>query len=114
MGDALVTVVNDGNTNIITFTDKFTYAKLPSIKSELTEKVTFVEMGQTIVDLNKVKVLDSSGIGLVISLYKSAVKEKGKLVIASENSAITDILKTVGVNKIIKVLPSLEEAHNNL
>lgn len=113
MGDALVAIVKEGNTDIVKFSDKLTYAKLQSIKSDLTDKLTFKEMGQVVIDLSNVKILDSAGIGLVVSLYKSAVKEKGKLVIASQNSAITDILKTVGVNKIIKVFPTLDEAVNN-
>ncbi|MBF0274322.1 MAG: STAS domain-containing protein [Nitrospinae bacterium] len=114
MGDALVTVTKEGNVHIVKFSDKLTYAKLQSIKAELTDKITFEEMGQVIIDLSSVKILDSAGIGLVVSLYKSAVKEKGKLVISCQNAAITDILKTVGVNKIIKVLPTLDEALNNV
>ena len=110
----IVSTKKEGNVVILKLSGKLTYSRLPEVKEKIKEVFSFEEMGKTILDLNEIKILDSAGIGLIVSLYKSAVKEKGKLVIVCSKNAITDMLKTVGVNKIIKVFSDIDSAMGNL
>jgi len=110
MEDSTLTIVKEGSVNIFEFKDKLTYAKLDSIKSEIAENFSFDEGVQIIVNLSDVKILDSAGIGLIVSLYKSTNVVNGKFVIACSSTSISDILKTVGVNRIFSIHTSLDEA----
>ena len=114
MDNSTLSIRKEGNVNILEFKDKLTYAKLDSIKSDIAENFSFDEMVQVIVNLNEVKILDSAGIGLIVSLFKSTAAKKGKFTVVSSNSSITDILKTVGVNRIFKIYSDLDEALKSL
>ncbi len=109
-----VTVEKKGNVSILHFSGELSYANLEKVKENIRVEHSFSEIGATLLDLSAVNVLDSSGIGLLVSLYKSALKVNGRLVIAAGNSMVGDILKTVGVNRVITVFPKLDEAMTKL
>ncbi len=103
-----------GNISILHFSGEVSFSCLEELKETIRNQHSFSELGATVLDLTDVTVLDSAGIGLLISLYKSSVKVNGRLVIASGNTMVGDILKAVGVTRIVTVLPDLDEALTKL
>ena len=63
----------------------------------------------TIVDLSSLEYLDSSGLGLLLSLSKEYGAQGGKLVLVT-NDTVDNILSLTRLNGIFSTAPSLIEA----
>jgi len=63
-----------------------------------------------IFDLTHLSFMDSSGIGLIMGRYKNCVERNGNVYIISDNVYIDRIIKMSGLQKIIKVYKTLDEA----
>lgn len=63
----------------------------------------------TIVDLSELEYLDSSGLGLLLSLSKEYAAQGGKLVIVT-NETVDNILSLTRLNGIFSTATSLAEA----
>ncbi|MCL2499377.1 MAG: anti-sigma factor antagonist [Defluviitaleaceae bacterium] len=63
-----------------------------------------------IFDFAKVGFMDSSGIGMLIGRYKQTEKRGGGLALVNMNNEMTRLYTISGLAKIIKNLPSLDEA----
>ncbi len=67
----------------------------------------------TIVDLSALEYLDSSGLGLMLSLSKEYAAQGGKLVLVT-NETVDNILSLTRLNGIFSTAQSLTEAHQIL
>lgn len=63
----------------------------------------------TIVDLSEVEYLDSSGLGLLLSLSKEYGQGGGKLVLVT-NETVDNILSLTRLNGIFATAPEIDEA----
>ena len=58
-----------------------------------------------ILDLNKVKFIDSSGLGVIVATYKK-LKVNGKLVILTKSQAILTMFKITRLEKVLNIVNS--------
>jgi anti-sigma B factor antagonist len=63
----------------------------------------------TIVDLSDIEYLDSSGLGLLLSLSKEYAQAGGKLVLVT-NETVDNILSLTRLNGIFATAPEMEQA----
>lgn len=63
----------------------------------------------TIVDLSQLEYLDSSGLGLLLSLSKEYGAQGGRLVLVT-NETVDNILSLTRLNGVFSSAPSLEDA----
>ena len=71
-----------------------------------------VDQGKTnvIVNLAKVKFINSSGLGILIGALTTIKKADGRLVICEADKKINSLLMTTQLNKVFEGYASLEEA----
>ncbi len=67
-----------------------------------------------IIDLKDVTLMDSSGIGLIVGRYKTALAFGGKTVICCADSTVSKMIELSGISKIIMHYPSIKDADNAL
>lgn len=58
---------------------------------------------EILLDFEKVEYIDSSGIGMLISLYKQFQLKGGSLRIIKVNSKLKGLLEMVGLNKLLPI-----------
>ena len=63
-----------------------------------------------IIDLEKVKNLDSTGLNVIVYAYKSCSEKKGILKLCGVNNAISDALSYVFLNNLIPVFKDKDSA----
>jgi anti-anti-sigma factor len=68
------------------------------------------EVDKLIIDLSRVPYLDSSGVGVVLSLFKFMRNRNGSLSIAEPNEKIKRVFDVTKMTEIIPVYATLEEA----
>ena len=67
-----------------------------------------------ILDFSAVTFMDSSGIGVIIGRYKKIAHEKGKVSVININPRVKKVFDLSGMNKIINVYSTYEEALSSL
>ena len=74
-----------------------------------------IDQGKTniIINLGKVKFMNSSGLGILISALTTVKKADGRLVISEANKKIDSLLMTTQLNKVFENYSTLEEAKDS-
>ena len=67
-----------------------------------------------ILDMTKVKYIDSLGIGQIAGGFTSLNEINGKLVLARTNEKIRELLRLTGLQNHIKTYPTVEDAIQDL
>lgn len=62
-----------------------------------------------IIDLTNIEYMDSSGIGLFVSIHKAMNKYGGKIGLLNVNNDIMDLLKLATIDTIFKIYDSPDE-----
>ncbi len=87
------------------------------IASEVREKIDYViqekQIKNIVFDFKNMNFMDSSGIGVVIGRYKKISSEGGKVAVINLNSRVKKIFDLSGMNKIIEIQDTYENAKNS-
>ena len=65
-----------------------------------------------IFDFQYVSFMDSSGIGVIIGRYKKIVNHGGRISVINMNNRLKKVFNLSGMNKIISIYDSFEDAIN--
>lgn len=93
-------------------TGKLNMVAAPMLRKELQG---VVEGGQKhiVVDLSGVELVDSSGLGALISGLKAARQAGGDLRVAAPSRQVTTVLELTNLNRVLRVHPSAESAYDD-
>jgi len=69
-----------------------------------------IESKQVVLDLGKVSYIDSSGLGILVGLYRTATKVGGGITLANLNPGLEDILQITRVFTVFEVFDRAEDA----
>ena len=72
------------------------------IKFELDELLYDPSVKELVLDLNNLKFMDSSGIGVIIGRYKTVKSRNGNVYVTNVNETVSKLLDLAGLYKIIK------------
>jgi anti-sigma B factor antagonist len=67
---------------------------------------------KVIVDLSKVRIINSTGVGMLVGGFTSCKKNDCELVLAGAGEPITAILKITHLDKVFKMYDSVDEANS--
>ncbi|MFQ5431410.1 MAG: STAS domain-containing protein [Nitrospinota bacterium] len=76
------------------------------IKAEMNEP----ETDKVLISLSDVGMIDSAGVGFIVSVYKTVLSRKGSFALVQPNDAVKNVLQTVGLTRLFKVFDNEEEA----
>ncbi len=65
---------------------------------------------EIVVDLSKIKRINSSGLGSLISLYTTTSNKKGSLKIGGLNEFVKNVLNITKLVEVFEIYPTKEEA----
>lgn len=74
-----------------------------------------IEQGDAalIVRLDKVRFIDSSGLGALLSGYKNAAAKSGKLALAGIQQQVLSMFELTRLNRVFEIYADLDDALNN-
>ncbi len=79
---------------------------LINLLRELVEK----EQVKIVVNLDRTKRIDSSGIGAIVSQIATLRSRQGDIRLANVHDFVKEVLEVTHLDKVIKIFPTLEEA----
>lgn len=84
------------------------------LKDELLEKLSGSEKENLIIDLKEVALIDSSGIGALISVYKKIEERKGKLFLLNVQPYVKKILNFARLDRVFSLSDDEKDILKNL
>jgi len=90
--------------------DVYTSPRVKEIISELIEQGHY----QLIIDLEEVRYIDSTGLGVLIGALKRVREHEGSINLICTNPQIKKIFNITGLVKIFGIFKDVEEAKKNL
>ena len=101
----------ENNKAVLKFDGEVIFDNSNQLKEESKRRLEKKErIDKLIIDLSQVPYLDSSGVGVVLSLFKFMRSRNGSLSIAEPNEKIKRVFDVTKMTEIIPVYSSLEEA----
>ncbi len=94
----------------VIFNGDLTIDDTQNIKKELKMHLANSITKNMLVNLEHVQFMDSSGLGLLISLFKEVNEQKGEIVFLGIQEYVAKLLEMVKLNQIFKIAENLEEA----
>jgi anti-anti-sigma factor len=92
--------------------DRLIFIESSSILNIIKHKITTLDYTNLILDMNQVKILDSSGIGLLISIKRLIDTHHKKFVIVNNDLKVLRLLKSSGLDSYFQVFNKLDAATN--
>ncbi|MEQ1631827.1 MAG: STAS domain-containing protein [Planctomycetota bacterium] len=98
---------------VLTLKGEFDTFYCPSLQQEVE---ALVERGvnHLILDLRMVKFINSTALGAIIKAHKRCRAEAGELVVAQPSSFVRDVIKKVGIDKLITICDTEQEAQKSI
>lgn len=87
---------------------RFTLVNVEKVKTELTP-ILSQENTHLILDFQKIEFIDSSAIGCIISLVKTAQKHGGSVKLANITPNVMDVLELLRLPMILDIIPTIED-----
>jgi len=84
------------------------------LKEKIKEELIKVDKKQLVLDLSEVPLVDSSGLGMLINLFKYINQEQGKIVYAGITEYVKKIIGFAKLDKIFTIVDDVESAVNIL
>jgi len=101
---------NDKNHLIMMICGEIDHRYAIQIRNEADKKIVTFPDKDFIIDISGVSFMDSSGIGVIIGRYKLVTSFGSKVKIVSSNETLGKILEMSGIEKIIPVYSTLDDA----
>ncbi len=105
-------LINENNVSVLSLPSEVLGGTQVIEFSSLVEDALSSNPSKVIVDLSDVKVLNSSGLGMIVGAHTSCTKNKCKLVIAGPSEKILELFKITNLTQILTIKDSLESAKN--
>ena len=100
----------ESNYSIITLEGKLILDVTDQLKNEIKNVIDDHKITTLIVDLSQVDFIDSTGVGMLISLYKYLSERSGALSVVSNQPRVNKVIEITKLNLILPCLKSLDEA----
>jgi anti-sigma B factor antagonist len=81
----------------------------PDLKAQVGARMDAGE-GRVVIDLGEVDLVDSTGLGALLFLYKKAPRRNGGFVLCSCRSTVLDLMRITRMERVFKFLPGEAEA----
>ena len=101
---------NVGSVTIFSVVGNMGQSFLNEIHEEIQTELSSSSTENFLMDLTEVSNINSVGIGLIVSTYKSILSRKGRYALISSNTEVNNTLKMIGVTRLFKVYNNEEEA----
>ncbi|MBF0286470.1 MAG: STAS domain-containing protein [SAR324 cluster bacterium] len=98
------------NICLISITGDITKDESPSIQEDLLHLVEQKNYRGNIINLENVSSIDSSGIGVIVSIFRACQTKDTRLCLCQLNKKVTNVFELIELDKIIPMYPTEEKA----
>lgn len=93
----------DGGKAVITLAGKITFENSADVRDKVKSLLESNDIKNLIFELSAVKFIDSSGLGLLVSIKNTISKKQGSFVIKNATDTVKKIMKQTGLDKYFEI-----------
>lgn len=101
---------NENNILIVHMNGELDHHSAEEVRNKIDDRIDRDEIKKLIMDFKGVTFMDSSGIGVVIGRYKKLNAKEGKVAITEAKNTVEKVFTLSGMNKIIDIYNTLDDA----
>lgn len=90
------------------------WAEIEKVGGQILPRLQETASPGVLVDLCSLKYMGSASLALVVRIYKTVTEKKGRLIVANRDPMVGELLTKAGLEKILEIAPSREEALRRL
>lgn len=98
------------NVNVFTVYGDFTHNSLGAIRETIKKDIATASSAKFLVDLSQVGMIDSTGVGTIVSIYKTILSRQGTFGVIVPNGDLKDLFATLGLNKLFPIFDDENQA----
>lgn len=99
-----------GDIDVFSFYGDFVFAYQGDVRETIKKDIVDAPSGKILIDLTGVDKIDSSGLGTIVAIYRTALSRKAAFGVLVSNDNIKEVLHTIGLSKLFRVFESESEA----
>jgi len=99
-----------GNVTVFQINGDIIFNHLNEIRETIKKEMGEAETDKFLIDLSHVGMIDSAGVGFIVSVYKTVLSRKGAFALINPNEAVKSVLQTVGLTRLFNIYESEDEA----
>lgn len=103
-------LIEEREIDILEFEGEVVFEKSNQLKEQAKKMLNDREITRLIVDLSRVSFIDSSGVGMLISLFKNIRERGGRMVLTSSSENVNKVLDLTRLDQIMEVYDNIEGA----
>lgn len=104
----------DVNYTVVKFSGEFDKAGHNEVQDDLANCVKNFSGKYLIFDFTNLRFINSEGIGYLMEVHTHLAQRDRQLVIVGVNAHIADVFKTIGIQEVVEIRPSLSEFLNEI
>ena len=85
-----------------------------SLKTQMNEVIDTHEYLNIIVDMQNIALIDSTGLGTLISIFNHGRNNNCKIKFCNLSAAVANVIKMTRIDQILDIYPTLEAAKESL
>jgi anti-anti-sigma factor len=93
----------DGNKAVVTLSGKITFENSAEVRDKVKALLDANDIKNLVFELSSVKFIDSSGLGLLVSIKNTLSKKEGAFVIKNATDTVKKIMKQTGLDKYFEL-----------
>lgn len=93
----------DGEVLTVSLVGEIDHHSAVAIRGEIDNKIKELNPDTTVIDLEQINFMDSSGLGLIMGRYALMQRIGGTLVLKNPNKKILQIFDMAGLGRIVKI-----------
>ena len=111
--DLEISTGRHGAACVVTLTGEVDVYTAPALRVRLIEAVES-DCRAIIVDMTGVEFIDSSGLGVLVSILKRVSEKGSTMTIVSDREVVLKVFRITGLDRVFPIVPTLAEATRSL
>ena len=95
---------------IVEITGEIDLYNVKQLKEQVAQEMEDNDQHHLIMDLGKVKYIDSTGLGIIIGIKRRCVESNGELALVFDSQRITTLFTITGLHNVFTIYKTMEEA----
>lgn len=108
--DLDIDVRNLENCILITVNGEIDLYSVKQLKERITYEIDDHKPPKFVMDLNSVRYIDSTGLGILIGIKRRCSEKGGELLLVFDSERITNLFNITGLHNVFTILATVDEA----
>jgi len=95
---------------VLAITGEIDLYSVKQLKEHVSQVIEQEREARIIMDLNNVKYIDSTGLGILIGIKRRCAEKAGELVLVFESDRISNLFNITGLHNVFAIYKTVDEA----